>query len=259
MIEAKEQSRGVRERIIQQLLPAAEQHTVYRVQVGLVYSTVQLDSGSVGVAYTFPESRECRAEAAGERQPLAGGKASTLLGGLGGKDLLASTLGLATANALLAGAPPSLHMREGDILEGLKLRDGDRVCMVGCFVPLMTCLQTRRISVTAVDQIPKPGSLPAHEVEKHLPCSQVAIVTATSLINGTLDHLLELSRCCREVALLGPSTPLLPEVFSGTPVSCLAGIRVQEPEAVLQSIAEGQGFRVFKRYVRKVYIPITAE
>jgi uncharacterized protein (DUF4213/DUF364 family) len=86
----------------------------------------------------------------------------------------------------------------------------------------------------------------------------VAILTATSIINGTLDHLLELCRCCREAALLGPSTPLLPEVFFGTPISCLAGIRVQEPEAVLQSIGEGQGFRVFKRYVRKVYIPITA-
>jgi uncharacterized protein (DUF4213/DUF364 family) len=248
----------VRERIIQRLLPVAEQHTVRRVQVGLIYSAVQLDSGSVGVAYTFPESRECRAEAAGEKQPLAGGKASMLLSGLGSTDLLASTLGQATANALLAGAPPSLHMCEGDILEGLKLRDGDQVCMVGCFVPLMACLQTRRISVAAVDQVPKPGSLPAEEAEELLPHSQVAILTATSIINGTLDHLLELCRCCREAALLGPSTPLLPEVFSGTPISCLAGIRVQEPEAVLQSIGEGQGFRVFKRYVRKVYIPITA-
>jgi len=147
-------------------------------------------------------------------------------------------------------------MREGDVLESLQIRSGDRVCMVGCFVPLLTCLQARQISVTAVDQIPKPGSLPAEEVEQQLPRSQVAIITATSLINGTLAHLLELSRSCREVALLGPSTPLLPEAFSGTPVTCLAGIRVQEPAEVLQSIAEGQGFRVFKRYVRKVNIPM---
>jgi uncharacterized protein (DUF4213/DUF364 family) len=248
----------VRERIIQRLLALAERHAVRRVQVGLIYSAVQLDSGAVGVAYTFPQSRECRAEDAGDRQPLAGGKASMLLSGLGSKDLLASTLGLATANALLAGAPAPPSMREGDVLEGLKLRDGDRVCMVGCFVPLLACLQARRISVTAVDQVPKPGSLPAEEAEKLLPCSQVAIITATSLINGTLDRLLELCRHCREAALLGPSTPLLPEVFLGTPISCLAGIRVQEPEAVLRSIAEGQGFRVFKKYVRKVNIPITA-
>jgi uncharacterized protein (DUF4213/DUF364 family) len=246
----------VKERIIQQLLPAAEQLTVRRVQVGLLYSAVQLDSGAVGVAYTFPESRECRAGKAGGGRPLAGSKASILLSGLGGEDLLASTLGLATANALLACDPPAVHMREGDILESLQLRNGDRVCMVGCFVPLLASLQTRQISVTAVDQVPKPGSLPAQEVEQYLPRSQVAIITATSLINGTLAHLLELSRGCREVALLGPSTPLLPEVFSGTPVTCLAGIRVREPEGVLQCIAEGQGFQVFKKYVRKVNIPL---
>jgi uncharacterized protein (DUF4213/DUF364 family) len=122
----------------------------------------------------------------------------------------------------------------------------------------MACLQARRISVTAVDQVPKPGSLSAEKAEELLPDSQVAIITATSLINGTLEHLLELCRYCRQVALLGPSTPLLPEAFSGTPISCLAGIRVREPEAVLRSIAEGQGFRVFKRYVRKVNIPMAA-
>jgi uncharacterized protein (DUF4213/DUF364 family) len=217
---------------------------------------VQLDSGAVGVAYTFPKSRICHDGAEFEQRPLAGGKASLLLNGLGGKDLLASTLGLATANALLACYPLRPEVREGDILDTLQLRDGDRVCMVGCFVPVLTTLQSRQISVTAVDQVPKPGSLPAQEVEQLLPRCQVAIVTATSLINSTFDHLLELSCQCREVALLGPSTPLAPEAFSGTPVTCLAGIRVQEPGTVLQSIAEGQGFRVFKRYVRKVHMRI---
>jgi hypothetical protein len=254
MIES--QSFAVKQRIIQKLLPAAERHTVCRVQVGLIYSAVQLDSGAVGVAYTFPGSRECREENAGERRPLAGAKASILLAGLGGADLLASTLGLATANALLADGPASPNARERDVLENLHIRKGDRVCMVGCFVPVLTSLNSREISVTAVEEIPKPGSLPAQEAERLLPESQVAIITATSLINGTLDHLLELSRRCREVALLGPSTPLVPEVFFDTPVSCLAGIRVLESEKVLQSIAEGQGFRVFKRYVRKVNIPI---
>jgi uncharacterized protein (DUF4213/DUF364 family) len=208
------------------------------------------------VAYTFPESRVCRGSSAGETQPLTGSKAARLLRAVGGGDLLASTLGLATANALIAGLPPSPHMREGDVLEGLEIRSGDRVCMVGCFVPLLSRLHSRQITVTAVDQVPKPGALPAQEVEHHLPRSQVAVITATSLINGTLDHLLELARGCREVALLGPSTPLLPEVFAGTPVSCLAGIRIQDPEGVLRSVAEGQGFRVFKRYVRKMNIPL---
>jgi uncharacterized protein (DUF4213/DUF364 family) len=253
--QAEKPGQLLAKRFIRQLLPAAEQHTVCRVQVGLIYSAVQLDTGAVGVAYTFPDSRVCRDAAGGDPRPLAGGRAAQLLNGLGGGNLLASTLALATANALLAGAPA--QARAGDILESLELRDGDRVCMVGCFLPLLNSLQARRISITAVDQDPKPGSLPAGEAEQHLPRSQVAIITATSLINGTLEHLLELCSNCREVALLGPSTPLLPEAFFGTPVTCLAGIRMLEPSGVLQSIAEGHGFQVFKRYVRKVYLRIS--
>jgi len=244
-------------KIIQHLQPIAEQHTVGRAQVGLIYSAVQLDSGTLGVAFTFPESRVCRDGQLGEEKPLEGSKASLLLKGLGGLDLLSSTLGLAAANALLACEPPHPEAREGDILDILPLRDGDEVCLVGCFLPILTSLQNRRISVTAVDQVPKPGSLPAEEAEHLLPRSQVAILTATSLINGTLGRLLELCRGCREVALLGPSTPLLAEAFSGTPVTCLSGIRVREPAEVLRSIAEGHGFRVFKRFVRKVNLRLT--
>jgi len=222
--------------------------------VGLIYSAVELDSGAVGVAYTFPDSRDCSSPDPGGQGPLAGSRASRLLEGLGRSGLLTSTLAVATANALLDCGEAALPLQEGDVLDGLDLRDGDRVCMVGCFVPVLTELRDRQITVTAVDQVPKPGSLPAEEAQRLLPASQVAIITATSLINGTLEPLLELARDCREVALLGPSTPLLPEAFQGTPIRCLAGIRVREPQQVLQCIAEGQGFRVFKRYVRKGFI-----
>jgi len=230
---------------------------VRAVQVGLIYSAVQLDSGAVGVAYTFPESRDCSSGFAQRAGPLAGSRASRLLQGLGGRELLASPLAVATATALLAAQTPSLPAQDGDVLEHVEIRDGDRVCMVGCFLPVLAGLKERPVTVHAVDQAPKPGSLPAGEVEHLLPASQVAIITATSLINGTLPHLLELAGGCREVALLGPSTPLLPEAFQGTPITCLSGIRVQQPAEVLRCIAEGQGFREFKRYVRKLNIPLT--
>jgi uncharacterized protein (DUF4213/DUF364 family) len=256
MTEAPGPSQCAAGRVLERLLPASEQQTVRRVQVGLIYSAVELASGALGVAYTFPESRTCRGGEDAAERPLIGAKASVLLRGLGGRELLASTLGLAAANALLARALPSSQERESDVLDVLRIREGDRVCMVGCFLPVLAELQDRPISITSVDQVAKAGSLPAQEAERLLPSSEVAIITATSLINGTLDHLLELCLQCREVALLGPSTPLLPEAFAGTPVTCLAGIRAQQPDGVLQSIAEGHGFRVFKRYVRKVCLRI---
>ena len=116
--------------------------------------------------------------------------------------------------------------------------------MVGCFLPLITALEKRQIKVVSVDDVPKPCTKPPEEVEKLLPESQIAIITATAIINKTIDNLLELADSCREVAVLGPSTPLLTEAFSQTTVSCLSGIRILEPEKVLQIIGEGGGFYI---------------
>ena len=124
--------------------------------------------------------------------------------------------------------------------------------MVGCFMPLIRALEKRDLYVVSVDEQPKPGARPAEEVEELLPGSQIAIVTATSIINNTIDRILDLAETCREVVVLGPSTPMLREAFSDTPVSCLSGIRILEPEKVLQIIGEGGGFRGFKGYVQKL-------
>jgi uncharacterized protein (DUF4213/DUF364 family) len=82
----------------------------------------------------------------------------------------------------------------------------------------------------------------------------VAIITGTSLINGTIDRLLRLAAGCREVAILGPSTPLLAEAFRGLQVHCLSGVRVEDPEEVFRIIGEGGGFRFFKDHTTKLNI-----
>ena len=221
---------GIAETTVQIMSSRADTYILKRVQVGLIYSAVELDNMATGVAYTFPKGERC---GTGDRlKPLAGRMASEIIEFLAGSNLVLSSLALATINALLATGPLPQGAETGDVLEKLDIRKGDRVCMVGCFLPLMEALRKKQVTVTAVDEIPKPDSRPAEEVEDLLPHSQVAIITATSIINNTLDHLLRLAQSCREVALLGPSTPLLGEPFIDTPVTCLSGIRVVEPERV---------------------------
>jgi uncharacterized protein (DUF4213/DUF364 family) len=85
-----------------------------------------------------------------------------------------------------------------------------------------------------------------------LPTCSVALITSTALLTDTMDTLLDAAVGCREVALLGPSTPLLPEVFVGTPVTWLSGIRITSSADVLRVVSEGGGTRTFSPYVRKV-------
>jgi uncharacterized protein (DUF4213/DUF364 family) len=110
------------------------------------------------------------------------------------------------------------------------------------------------VEVTAVDQAAKPGAEPAESSERLLPESQVAIITGTSIINNTIDDLLRLAAGCREVAILGPSTPLLAQAFRGFQVHCLSGIRIDDPDAVFRIIGEGGGFRFFKDHTTKLNI-----
>ena len=90
--------------------------------------------------------------------------------------------------------------------------------------------------------------------QEELPGCQIALITSTSILNGTIDDLLCVTEGFREVVMLGPSTPLVPEVFQETPVSCLSGVIVVRPMEILQIVSEGGGTRYFHNAVDKVNI-----
>jgi hypothetical protein len=227
---------------------------VRRAQIGLIYCAVQLETGATGIAFTFPAQRTgqpCGAGLSGQGN-LAGRKAAELIEHLGSSELVSSALGMAAANAVIADSIDDPRATRGDILDRLDIREGDQICMVGCFLPVLEKLKAVSVRVTAVDQTAKAEAEPADSVERLLPESQVAIITATSIINNTIDDLLELAESCREVAILGPSTPLLAEAFEELHVHCLSGIRVDDPQEVFRVIGEGGGFRFFKHYTTKL-------
>ena len=93
---------------------------------------------------------------------------------------------------------------------------------------------------------------PAKDIEKILPECEIAVITSTSLINGTLDAILTHCQNCREVLLLGPSTPLVTDAFVETPVTMLSGVIVTHPDDVLQIVSCGGGMMRFKCFVQKV-------
>lgn len=231
---------------------------IAKAYVGYIYSSVQLENQATGVAYTFPKSEHCRHKLLDSLKPLRGRSALELISFLGDQDLTASSLALAAVNAVITSEKLAEAAEPGDILDELDIRSGDQVCMVGCFLPLIKPLESRQVKVVAFDELPKPGSHNPDEAGYVIPNSQIAIITATAIINDTIDHLLEIAQSCREVAILGPSTPLLISAFLETPVTCLSGVQIEEPELVQQIIAEGGGFREFKQYMKKLNMRIRA-
>lgn len=243
---------------IQRLLEAeAKSIRIADVRIGLGYTAVLTQSGSAGVAYTPREELGPGCSVLSGEGPLAGRHAAELLAYFTSADALERAVGLATANALI-GMHEATNAFGGDVLDVLALKPGDRVGMVGFFGPLVSRVESQVASLTVFERGRgwAAGVQPAERAVDLLPTCTLALITSTTLITESLDALLQAAGGCRAVALLGPSTPLLPEAFSGTPVNWLSGIVVTHPMEVLRVVSEGRGTPEFSPFSRKVNIRI---
>ncbi|MBI5569119.1 MAG: DUF364 domain-containing protein [Desulfomonile tiedjei] len=241
----------LRKRLIDTLEPSCAGHTVRDVRIGLGYTAVQIDDGRAGVAYTLARGSFGGCSAFTGTRPLSGRPVADLLRYLSSESLVESSLGLATANAL-ANAAPSRGVA-GDVSQVVELLLTDRVAMVGFFAPLVAALQDRVADLEIFEE--HSGSVahlrPSSDAVSVIPTCDVALITATSIVNDTIDELLEAARHCRESVVLGPSTPLIPDVFEPTAVTWLSGMAVHDAEGLLQVVSEGGGTRFFKPFVSK--------
>jgi uncharacterized protein (DUF4213/DUF364 family) len=240
---------SIRSRIIACLKPVSEGINVADVRIGLGYTSVRLDNGNAGLAWTaLNDSGSCTHETRAGK--LAGSPACELLEMLV-NDLkpLSRTIGLATANALVAGLPRP-QAAEKEALDIVDVQSSDRVVMVGFFGPVVPKLKQTgcKLDILELNEH-RPGAIPPENGKEALAACSVAIITATSIVTGTFDDLIAGLGKPRAVIVLGPSTIMHPLVFSGMPVTHLAGAWVKDAAAVGKIVSEGGGTMILKQYL----------
>ena len=233
------------------LLPAAGAHSVADIRLGLGYTAVQLEDGRCGLAYTFRDDLHEGCGVISAAGTLAGRPAADLAQWAKFTDLLASGVGLATLNALIE-APRTA--KDADFLVELKVSSDDVVGMVGYFGPFIEPVRRRAKALHVFERHPagESGVLPESAAAEILPQCHVVVLTAATLLNRTLDDLLARCQNACEVAIVGPSTPLLPAVFADRGVTLLSGVQVVDAQRILRVITEGGGTRQFGSAVRKL-------
>ncbi|MFW6335414.1 MAG: Rossmann-like domain-containing protein [Desulfosalsimonas sp.] len=243
------------QRIKSHLAEEASGHKIADVRIGLGYTAVMLENRQTGLAGTPLAHLRHGCTLFDGMLPLEGKKASGLLKFIESRDPLETAVGLATANSLANTWSPQLGT--GDVLEAIDLGSGDHVAMVGNFAPLAGAVRKTGARLTIFEQIKRPrnGLLPSGEIAALLPECTVCLLTATSIINHTFEKIIKSAAQCRSVVLLGASTPLIPGAFSGTPVTCLSGVIVKEPEKLLSIISCGGGMKKFGGVIEKVNLP----
>ncbi|MCP4754304.1 MAG: hypothetical protein GY866_25750 [Proteobacteria bacterium] len=230
----------------------AERRTVADVRMGLSYTAVLLDDGAAGVAMTF--HREIPQGCLSLERPLAGRNASEIVAKADSPDLLERTVALAAINAVLNTRGESLV--GGDTLELLKPGEDDIVGMVGHFGPLVPKLKNtvKELRIFERTAAKARDLYPADKAFEMLPSCTMAIVTSTSLVNLTFEAIAEAAVNCRQVALLGASTPLAPDVFAEYGIDLLSGIVVADAGQILRVVSESGGMRSFGPYIDKVNV-----
>lgn len=202
--------------------------------------TTAVLSERLGMAYTFPRKHKGHA-AEGSRKPqrLRELSARELAEFLLSNEPLEASVGLAAVNSLLD--PTTLELTEGKandlILEHGK---GKNVTVVGHF-PFVERLRDKTKNLWVLELYPQGDDLPAEQFSRVIPQSDVVALTATALINHTIEPLLELARDAYTI-VLGPSTPLCPALFDWN-VDAICGSVFDDPETALLDASEGISFR----------------
>jgi uncharacterized protein (DUF4213/DUF364 family) len=239
----------IQKRLVEILEPQAKDAVVSDVRIGLGYTAVRLQSGHAGVAWTAKSDAACCTHFK-EAGTLTGRSAQETLRMLGNENsALARTVGLATANALLAAQPAAPTVQD-EVIASLSLTPQDRVVMIGFFSPIIAQIRKIgcRLDIVELNSHHGDTLTPEQGREPMAQCT-VAIVTGTSLINGTCDEVLAGLGQPRAAVLLGPSSPLCPDAFKGTPITHVAGSLVRQAEGVLRVVSEGGGTMLMKPHL----------
>ncbi len=247
----------VRKQLIDYLLPGAGKETVVDVRIGLGYTAVKLGNGCAGLAWTPDSGSRCCTHLRGAGT-LSGSPASDLLMMLADdKSALARAVGLAAANALLA-VPPYPPGEKDEVLSLLNITRHDKIAMVGYFAPLVSKLKEYGCRLDIIELNPECyESLTPEKSGKALEECTVAIITGTTIVTGTCDEVLSRLGQPRAAVLLGPSSPMCPDIFKGSKITHVAGSRVLDVDAVLHIISEGGGTMLMKPHLDFITIPIT--
>jgi len=254
--------------------PELDGITVERAVVGLFFTGVKLSNGIAGACATpiktIPEAVCCLSSAMAMPFPgkLRGRPAFDLARESLSEHGIRRAVGIAAMNALADACwrrrpHPESELRLGiDAFDATEMRPGDNVVVVGAFVPFLRELKRRRQPFLVLEQDPatlKPEELPffrpAEEAATVVPEADVLLITGTTLLNDTLEDILGWAKPSARVTMVGPTVSLLPDAFLRRGADILGTVRITDPDAFLDALAEGgSGYHFLGRTAQKVVL-----
>ncbi|WP_456422527.1 Rossmann-like domain-containing protein [Thermococcus sp.] len=206
---------------------------------------------ALGVAMTLPEEIQRYTNSVIEPSLEAFIKKADSL------NVIERTLGLAAVNAVSQYRLDLSNAKWVDVLELIPENAG-KIAIIGNMPPLVRELRERGHEPYVFERNVKlwDRETLSDALEYHLlPEMDAVIASASCLVNGTIDMLLDRAKRARLFVLTGPTAQLLPEFLRGTKVTHLASMKVADIEKALLGLKLGS-FRGFEGGNQKYVIEV---
>jgi len=239
------------------------------VRIGIYLTAVRLSDGSTGASATLTDDKPFCAKIKrdfGDFTPLKirGQSVMALLESRKESNTILS-LKMAVLNAISSEYILSGNYKiiaDKDPFELLDINSRKTITVVGAFHSYI-----RKISETsnklfvlemnehALPQEYKQFFVPASDFKKILPVSDVVIITGQTLVNRTIDELLETITAGTQVIVTGPSSGILPDILFANKVTIIGAVKITNPDILFEIVSEGgTGFHLFEYCAQKICI-----
>lgn len=247
--------------VVEELLERIEDErvddlTVEEAILGVGYTAVRIDSGDVGLCHSLLGENPCPRGISRRAGTLRDMKALDLARLAASKDLSERVVGMAALNALAHHIFQEHRYRvwRGNLLPHLlrEIKPSDTVVLIGYIRPFEKPLReaSSKLIILEYDPTRRRGrALPGSEAPRILPEADVVVITGSSIANRSIDEVLSLSQDARFKAVVGASTPLLPDPLFDRGVDAVGALRVVDADSLMRIVAEGGGTREIGRAV----------
>jgi uncharacterized protein (DUF4213/DUF364 family) len=209
------------------------------------FMALALEGGAAGISYVAIPDEMGDQYRALRPSCFAGTRPEAHAADFGCGDPVRNMIALAAINAICqhvmrSRGEPIDHTT--DSLGLMKLRDGDRVGMVGLFRPLLKYLEAVDAELVIVEKnealIRQHPDLPITlDPMKLRECNKI-LCTSTVVLNNTVDAVLGHCSDAEHVAVLGPTAGYFPDPLFARNVDVVGGRYVRDGPLLLKRIAE---------------------
>lgn len=218
------------------------------IRVGLFYTGVKLSTGDGGVAYTPIEELDecCSIEDAGE---ISGKTVLQIIEDEYYQNIIGQAIVTATLNALsqivFKNNPEKYKYSKIDVTD-LILKN-DNVVIIGYFKPLIPKIMRKTCKIKVLEKKKIVESeveiYPEKKADEIIPEADVLIISGSTIVNQTINKILNIQNNAREKILLGPTASMIPQPWFELGITAVMGVKITDTDEMLKIISEGGGAR----------------